>query len=79
MPETKSKDLNYYLSLNYSVVINKVNDDGDDYFFGRVSELGGCHTTANTIATLIDELEQVKREYLEIKLQFGDAIPEPDK
>ncbi len=32
--------------------------------------------TADTVEELVKELQQVKRDHIEIKLQFGDPIPE---
>ncbi|WP_054636996.1 type II toxin-antitoxin system HicB family antitoxin [Thalassobacillus sp. C254] len=75
-----NKDLNYYLSLDYTVIYKKVNEkNGKEYYYGKVSELDGCHTTADTLEELLSELEEVKRDYIEIKLEHGDPIPEPMK
>jgi predicted HicB family RNase H-like nuclease len=79
MSNTKVKDLNYYMSLDYSVVINKVAEEGNTYYYGKIAELDGCHTTADTVEELLKELEEVKKDHLEIKLEFGDIIPEPNE
>lgn len=74
-----NKDLEYYLSLNYSVVVNKVEDEAGNYYYGKIAELDGCHTTAESVEELMEELEEVKRNYIEIKLEHGDPIPEPNE
>lgn len=78
MSQTETKDLEYYMSLNYSVIFNKIQDENGDYFFGKVAELEGCHTDADTLEELMEELDQVKKEYIQIKLEHGDPIPEPN-
>ncbi|HBI04987.1 MAG TPA: toxin-antitoxin system HicB family antitoxin [Paenibacillaceae bacterium] len=66
------------MSLDYTMVINKINEEGKTYYYGKIAELDGCHTTSDTIDELIKELEEVKKDYIEIKLKFGDTIPEPN-
>ncbi len=78
MSNVITKDLNYYMSLDYTMVINKINEEGKTYYYGKIAELDGCHTTSDTIDELIKELEEVKKDYIEIKLKFGDTIPEPN-
>lgn len=73
------KDINYYLSLNYTIVVIKVTDDGKPYYYGKIAELDGCHTTADTEEQLLKELEEVKRDHIKIKLEFNDTIPEPNE
>ncbi|TYS17103.1 toxin-antitoxin system HicB family antitoxin [Rossellomorea vietnamensis] len=79
MSNVTTKDLNYYLSLDYSIVINKVKEDDHEYYFGKIAELEGCHTDADTVDELMEELEEVKEEYLKIKLEHNDTIPEPNE
>lgn len=78
MSNAQEKNLNYYMSLPYTVIINKVNDEGQEYYYGKIAELDGCHTTADTIEELVQELEEVKKDHIEIKLEYGDPIPEPN-
>ncbi|MFS0862018.1 type II toxin-antitoxin system HicB family antitoxin [Fredinandcohnia sp. 179-A 10B2 NHS] len=79
MSNVKSKDINYYMSLDYTVVINKVKEEDIPYYYGKIAELDGCHTTADTVEKLLTELEEVKKDYIEIKLEYGDPIPEPNE
>ncbi|MFC4812147.1 toxin-antitoxin system HicB family antitoxin [Paenibacillus sp. GCM10023250] len=76
------KDLAYYMGLPYTVKFRPIKDDPNypnGYYYGGFEELEGCNTDAPTVVELIEELEEVKRVYLETKLQFGDPIPEPDE
>lgn len=73
----ESKDLEYYLGLKYTMVIRHVSDDSGNYYHGKYVELDGCQSTADTVEELIKNLEAVKKDHIEIKLEFGDPIPEP--
>lgn len=72
------KDIEYYMSLPYTVQVTRVADETGAYYFAKVEELPGCHTDGATPAEAVTELEQVKRDYLEVKLEMGAAIPEPE-
>ncbi|MFA9557931.1 type II toxin-antitoxin system HicB family antitoxin [Evansella sp. AB-rgal1] len=47
-------------------------EEKDGYWYGRIFELDGCQTTFDTKEDCLKELEQVKRDYLELKLKHGD-------
>ncbi|MCM3747473.1 type II toxin-antitoxin system HicB family antitoxin [Paenibacillus pasadenensis] len=74
---TKQKDVNYYLSLPYTFQVRLEPNDGDPYYYASVKELDGCHTTAPTWAEAYTDLESVFKDHIEIKLEYGDPIPEP--
>lgn len=74
-----SKDIEYYMNLPYTIEITKRNDGDGIYYFARIEELSGCHTDAPTIAEAITELEEIQRDYLEIKLESGGEIIEPNE
>ncbi|MEX2415935.1 MAG: toxin-antitoxin system HicB family antitoxin [Paenibacillaceae bacterium] len=76
---SNNKDLEYYMSLDYTMVINHIHDGGSPYYYGKIAELDGCQTTADSIDELIKELEQVKEDHITIKLEHGDLIPEPNE
>ncbi len=69
------KNLEYYLGLEYTMVIRHVMEDTGNYYYGKYVELEGCQSTADTIEELIKNLEEVKQDHIEIKLEFGDPIP----
>ncbi|CAM3374658.1 MULTISPECIES: toxin-antitoxin system HicB family antitoxin [Saccharibacillus] len=72
------KDLEYYMNLPYTTSIQKVENDAAPYFFAKIEELPGCHTDGRTQIEALQELEEIKRDYLEIKLEAGVEIPEPN-
>ncbi|NOJ73191.1 toxin-antitoxin system HicB family antitoxin [Paenibacillus alvei] len=65
------------MSLPYTQRVNRVEDEGGTYFFAKIEELPGCHTDGATAEEAIAELQQVMRDYLEVKLEMGASIPEP--
>jgi predicted HicB family RNase H-like nuclease len=75
--QVMEKNLNYYLGLDYTFIVNHIHDESGSYYYGKVAELDGCQSTADTAVELIKNLEDVKRDHLEIRLEFGDPIPEP--
>lgn len=79
MSDQSTKDLSYYMSLDYTVVVNQVKEDNTSYYYGKIAELDGCQTTADTIEELFIELEEVKKDHLELKLEYNDPIPEPNE
>ena len=70
---TEEKDLEYYMSLPYEVVV-KPSEGG---FFAKVPDLPGCLTWAHTWEELGEMIEDAMRGWIEIGLEHGEAIPEP--
>ncbi|KUP26182.1 type II toxin-antitoxin system HicB family antitoxin [Paenibacillus sp. DMB5] len=76
------KDIEYYMSLNYTYRFQYVTNDPNypqGYYFGSFEELDGCHTDAPTVEQLLTDLEEVKRDWLETKLEMGFPVPEPKR
>ena len=68
------KDAKYYLRLPYTVVMRR-DEDGD--YVARIDELPGCTTHGKSPREALENLEEVKRAWIEDCLQQGDRIPEP--
>lgn len=68
------KDTKYYLSLPYTVILRR-DEDGD--FVARIAELSGCATHGKSPQEALENLEEVKRAWIEDCLKQGDPIPEP--
>ena len=71
------KDLQYYLDLPYSVIVQHIKEENEDYFFSRIIELDGCHSHGSTQHESLDNLREAMEGYIEVKLEYGDPIPEP--
>ena len=71
------KSLDYYLSLPYTIEIIPDKEDGG--WFIRIKELRGCMTQADTWEEALPMIEEAKQLWLEVSLEHGFAIPEPEK
>jgi len=73
------KSLNDYLSLPYTIEVNRDidEDDGSEVWFGRVAELPGCLTEADTFAELGEMILDAMSAWIESALEDGDPVPEP--
>jgi antitoxin HicB len=69
-----NKTLEYYLSLPYSIEI--IPDEGA--WFVRIKELPGCMTEVEEWDDIRPAIEDAKRLWLEVSLEHGDPIPEPE-
>ncbi|WP_327866118.1 type II toxin-antitoxin system HicB family antitoxin [Aneurinibacillus aneurinilyticus] len=72
-----NKDVNYYLNLPYSVQIQHMNDESGQYYYAKVMELDGCHADGRTVEEAYKNLRVVMSDWIDIKLEHGDPIPEP--
>lgn len=71
------KDICYYMNLPYSLIIRQVHDESGSYFYGTVLELEGCQSDGATFEEAYNSLLEAMEGWLEIKLEYKDAIPEP--
>ena len=71
------KDLEYYMSLPYNLVVQHRSDEDGEHYVSRVLELDGCHSDGTTKAEALENLQEAMEGYLEVKLEYGDTIPEP--
>jgi antitoxin HicB len=69
------KDVPYYESLPYTIVIRK-DDEGD--FVARIAELPGCLAHGESESSAVENLRSMQRLWLEEALSAGDTIPEPE-
>jgi antitoxin HicB len=70
------KTLDYYLKLNYPLVIQK---DEDGTFCIKYPDLPGCISCGDTLEEAVVMGEDAKAGWLEIALEDGKLIPEPSK
>ena len=70
-------ELQDYMQLPYTRLVQEINDENGHYFHGRILELDGCQTTADTLNELYGELTEIMESYLEVKLENNLPIPIP--
>jgi len=71
---TTNKNLDYYLSLPYTIEICPSEHGG---YVAKVAELPGCITQGETAAEAAQMAEDAKRAWLETALEEHIPIPEP--
>lgn len=71
------KDIKHYMGLPYNYLIQPITDESGSYFYGRVLELDGCQSTGETFEEAYKDLQEAMEGWLEIKIEYGDFIPEP--
>jgi antitoxin HicB len=69
-----AKDLAYYLNLPYTTEL--IPEPGGGWYVG-IRELPGCMTEVDSPEEALAEIGQLQREWLEIALEEGHPIPEP--
>ena len=68
------KNIEYYLSLDYSITIDRM-DDG--LYCASIPLLKGCKGYGVDVGEAVEELQGVKETLLELMLEQGKSIPEP--
>ena len=71
-------ELKDYMKLPYTRLVQEMNDESGHYFYGRILELDGCQSTADTLEELYASLNEAMELYLEVKLENNLSIPVPD-
>lgn len=74
---TKKKNLNYYLSLNWSYIIEQETYNRKKYYIIRVNELPGVCTDAESIEEGMESIKEAIKAAIKLYLKQGDPIPEP--
>ena len=77
MKKVSIKDINKYMKMPYSFVVNKVNDESGEYYVARVLELDGLIGTGDTYTEAYDDVRLAMESYIETKLANGIKIPMP--
>ena len=72
-----TKNLNYYMSLNYQVAVLKA-EEGEGFVL-HCPELRGCITCADTIQQGFEMIEDAKKSWFTACLEDGINIPEPSR
>lgn len=71
---TAGKDLNYYLSLPYTIELIR---EDESTWFARVAELPGCVTEADSSAEAVTMIYDAMSSWIEVALSDGQPVPKP--
>ena len=66
--------VNYYIFFPYSLEVIPSEEGG---WVIKAKELLECMTQADTWEEVLDLVRQAKQGWIEVALEFGDPIPEP--
>ncbi len=69
-----AKTLEYYLNLPYTIELRNTPGEG---WFARVKELTGCMSQGETAEEAVAMIQEAMQGWLEVALEHGDPIPEP--
>ena len=67
-----------YMKLQYTRLVQEMNDESGHYFYGRILELDGCQSTSSTLEGLYQSLNEAMEGYLEVKQENNLPIPVPE-
>lgn len=70
-----NKSFEYYLSLPYKIVFYPASEGG---YVAEIPELVGCLTQGDDMQDTLKMIEDAKRAWIEIAIQDGREIPEPE-
>lgn len=73
------KDNDYYLNLNYPIVIEKHQDANEISFSASIKELPGLIVYGDSVEEVCTDIESAKADWLEANLAWGRTIKEPLK
>ncbi len=71
------EDKEYYLGLNYPMLIEKIYDEGELLFTASIKELPGLIVYGESLEEIYDEIELAKADWIEANLEWGRKIKEP--
>jgi antitoxin HicB len=71
------RDLDYYVKLPYTIILERWDDGTGSYWVARVAELPHCMIHGETPEEAIKDVETVKNDWIKSNLQRGLNIPEP--
>jgi antitoxin HicB len=75
---TEKKDLAYYMTLHYPYTMEQYEEDGKIHFSLSIPDLPGCGAIGETMEQALINLEKAKEAWIELCLEEGLSIPEPE-
>ncbi len=71
------KKVEYYSGLPYTVILEQWDDDQGPYWVARIAELPHCLIHGDTPEEAMQEIQEVKKDWIKSNLERGLHIPEP--
>ena len=73
------KNIEYYMSLPYTSILEPVHDESGYYYVGRIMEFDGCMADGESKEEALQSLNEAMALWIETKLANGFDVPEPVK
>ncbi len=76
-----NKDLKYYKELEYNIIVEKQEEDGESWFIAYSNELGkfACYGRGENQIEALQSFIEEKEAFIEFLFNEGKTIPEPSK
>ena len=73
------KNLEYYLGLEYDIIVHKEEMDGETWYNAYCKELGkfSCYGKGETASEAIESFKEQKSDFISYLFEEGKKIPEP--
>ena len=71
------KTLNYYLNLDYEIIIRKISEEDGGGYFAYYKDFKGIMGDGETADEAIEDVKSAFTSYLEVALQNNEEIKEP--
>jgi len=78
MNKTFEKNLDYYLNLEYPLIVKPLSQEDGGGWLVEFPDLKGCIGTGDNIPEATEDAMAAKEAWLEIALDNGKKIPEPN-
>ncbi len=75
--ELNMKTINYYLNLDYEIIIRKITSQDGGGYFAYYKDFKGVMGDGETIEEAINDVKSAFSCYLEVALENGEEIKEP--
>jgi predicted HicB family RNase H-like nuclease len=76
-----NKDLKYYLDLQYNIILENIEDEGQSSYIAYTNELGkyACYGQGESYIEAMQNFLKEKNDFIEFLFKTGETIPEPKK
>lgn len=72
------KDMEYYLSLDYDIIVRELDEDEGGGYFAYYKDIKGVMGDGATKEEAINDVKEAFKEYVKVSIKNGDTITEPN-
>ena len=71
------KDKDYYLSLDYDIIVDKISESDGGGYFAYYKDIPTIMGDGESIDEAIEDVKSAFKSFVEVSLKNRDLIPEP--